>query len=67
MKRNESDALISQKQEEFHLTTFESSKSSICQRVMKNKPVCPPHSGTETPVAPVEQCIVSMMEQLSKM
>jgi hypothetical protein len=34
---------------------------------MKKKPICPAHTGTKTPVAPVEKYIVSMMEQLSKM
>jgi hypothetical protein len=35
--------------------------------VRKNKPICPPHAGTETPMAPIEKYIVSLMEQLSKM
>lgn len=67
MSRNKLDALIKEKKEEHELTEFEISKSLIRQRVIKNKPICPPHSGTESPLAPVEQYIVSLMEQMAKM
>ncbi len=67
MSRNALDALILQKQEEHELTDYEIKKSLIRQRVMKNRPICPPHSGTESPMAPVEQYIVALMEQMAKL
>jgi hypothetical protein len=67
MSRNTLDALIKQKQEEHELTRYEIKKSLIRRRVMKNRPIRPPHSGTESPIAPVEQYIVSLMEQMAKL
>jgi hypothetical protein len=34
---------------------------------MKKKPICPPHAGTESPMAPVEQYIVTLMQQMAKL
>jgi hypothetical protein len=67
MSRNALDALIKQKQEEHELTRFEIKKSLIRQRVMKNNPICPPHAGTESPMAPVKQYTVSLVQQMAKL
>jgi hypothetical protein len=50
MKKNELDELIIEKTKEH--------KSLIRQRVKRNKAICQPHSGTKTPMAPVEKYIV---------
>jgi hypothetical protein len=63
MSRNALDALAKQKQEEHELTRFEIKQSLIRQRVMTNKPICPPHAGTESPMALVEQ----LMQQMAKL
>jgi hypothetical protein len=67
MKKNELSKLIEQKKEAHQLTNVDVSCSLIRQRVRKNKPICPPHAGTESPMAPVEKYIVSLMEQMAKM
>ena len=67
MKKNELSTLINQKKEEHQLTHIDINCSLIRQRILKNKPICPPHAGTETPMAPVEKYIVSLMQQLAKM
>jgi hypothetical protein len=67
MKKNELDELIKEKSEEYQLTDITISKSLIRQRVKRNKAICQPHSGTKTPMAPVEKYIVTLMEQMAKM
>jgi hypothetical protein len=67
MKKNELDELINKKSKEHKLADIIISKSLIRQRVKRNKAICQPHSGTKTPMAPVEKYIVSLMEQMAKM
>jgi hypothetical protein len=67
MKKNELSTLIEQKKEAHELINVDVSCSLIRQRVRKNKSICPPHAGTESPMALVEKSIVSLMEQMAKM
>jgi hypothetical protein len=67
MKRNELQQLIDEKKLEHGLTDYNVTKSCIRQRVQKNKLERSKTRGTISPMAPVENYIVSLMTQMAKM
>jgi len=66
MKKNELERFIEEKKAEKGLTNVCISKSCIQQCIQKSI-VSTKHCGTPSPMAPIEQYIVSLMQQMSKM
>ena len=67
MPNKELDKLIEKKQEEFNLKEVPVNKSLVRQRIRKNRIVCLKHSGTPTPIAPVESYIVGVIQSMSRL
>jgi hypothetical protein len=66
MKKSELDTVISEKKVAFQLTDVEVTKSCIRQR-LKKKIATATHCGTPSPIAAVEDYIVSILQQMAKM
>jgi hypothetical protein len=66
MKKNELERFIEEKKAEKGLTNVCISKSCIRQ-CFRNNIVSAKHCGTPSPMAPIEQYIVSLMQQMTKM
>jgi hypothetical protein len=58
---------LKKKQEEFNLKEVPVNKSLVRQRIQKNRIVCLKHSGTPTPIAPVESYIVGVIQSMSRL
>jgi hypothetical protein len=66
-KRNALENLIEEKKVEHGLQDFTIKKGCIRQRLKRDKLVCTTHSGTTSPMAPIEEHIVALMAQMAKM
>ena len=66
-KRNALDTLIQAKKEEHGLLELVIEKGCIRQRVKRNRLICSNHSGTTSPMAPIEEHIVALLSQMAKM
>ena len=67
MKRNELDELIKQKTESSGLTDVKINKKSIQQRVFRKRVLVARHPGTASPLKPIEEYIISMLNEMAKM
>ena len=66
-KKNALDNLIEKKKEEHGLPDLTVEKGCIQQRLKRNKLICTTHTGTASPMAPIEEHIVALMVQMAKM
>jgi hypothetical protein len=66
-KRNALDTLIEEKKENHGLSEHIIEKGCIQQRVKRNQLLCSNHSGTTSPMAPIEEHIVALLSQMAKM
>jgi hypothetical protein len=67
MKRNELDDLIKQKTESSGLTDVKINKKLIQQRVYRKRLLVARHPGTASPLKPIEDYIIAMLNQMAKM
>jgi len=67
MKRNELDDLIKQKTESSGLTDVKVNKKLIQQRVYRKRLLVARHPGTASPLKPIEDYIIAMLNQMAKM
>ena len=67
MKRNELDDFIEQKTKESGFTDVKIKKRCIQQRVYRKRLVVTPHRGARSPLKPIEEYIISMLNQMAKM
>lgn len=61
------DLLIEEKKQQYNLNDVTISKSLVRQRIQKNRLVCNKHSGTLTPIAPVEKYLVAIIQSMSRL
>jgi hypothetical protein len=66
-KRNTLDTLIEEKKDMRGILELIIEKSCIRQRVKRNRLLCSNHSGTTSPMAPIEEHIVASLSQMAKM
>jgi hypothetical protein len=66
-KRNALETLIQEKKEEHGLLVLVIEKGCIWQRVKRKRLICSNHSGTTSPMAPIEEHIVALLSQMAKM
>jgi hypothetical protein len=66
MKQNKLDKLINEKKGAPTHRYF-NQQAPYPTGSKRIKAICQPHSGTKTPMDPVEKYIVSLMEQMAKM
>ena len=67
MKRNELDDLIKQKTESSGLTDVKINKKLIQQRVYRKRLLVARHPGTASPLKPIEEYIISMLNEMARM
>ena len=67
MKKNELDDFIEQKTKESGLTDVKIKKKSVQQRVYRKRLLVARHPGPTSPMKPVEEYIVSILNQMANM